>query len=221
MAHSTGRCLRDSGTALRAIFWRSLEVQAYLFWSDDFLKEFRRRRGYDLTPFLPVLRQPGYNDFYFSHPETHPVYDEPGMGDTIRNDYWKTVSELMTENFYLPFDGWAKDHGLLSRVQAHGAPVDVLKVYGDASIPETEELDGGNTINFMKLASSAGYDYGRRLISSESFVFMGNPYVTTPESIKANSDKLFVSGVNEIIYHGFPSSRSARLIPDLFFPSSE
>jgi len=36
-------------------------------------------------------------------------------------------------------------------------------------------------------------------------MFMGNPYITTPESIKANSDKLFVSGVNQIVYHGFPN----------------
>ena len=84
------------------------------------------------------------------------------------------------------------------------APVDIMKLYGDASIPETEQLGGGNTVNFMKLASSAGYDYGRKLASSESFVFRGNPYVTTPESIKANSDKLLISGINQIVYHGFP-----------------
>ena len=193
----------DMGTSLRAIFCDSLEVQEYLFWTDDFLQQFRKRRGYDLTPYLAVLRQPGYNDFYFSHPGGLPLYNVAG-GDAIRADYWKTVSELIYERFYHPFDEWAKEHHVESRVQAHGAPGDLLRIYGDASIPETEELDGGNTVNFMKLASSAGYDYGRRLVSSESFDFRGNPYITTPESIKANSDKLFISGVNEIVYHGFP-----------------
>jgi len=33
------------GNGLRAIFCDSLEVQANLFWSDDFLAEFRRRRS--------------------------------------------------------------------------------------------------------------------------------------------------------------------------------
>lgn len=193
----------DVGSSLRAVFCDSLEVQDYLFWSDDFLQQFKKRRGYDLTPYLAVLRQPGYNDFYFSHPGGLPLFNVAG-GDAIRADYWKTVSELIFEGFYHPFDEWAEQHNLLSRVQAHGAPGDLLKIYGDASIPETEELDGGNTVNFMKLASSAGYDYGRKLVSSESFDFRGNPYVTTPESIKANSDKLFISGINEIIYHGFP-----------------
>jgi hypothetical protein len=193
----------DLGSSLRAIFCDSLEVQQNLAWSDDFLEQFKIRRGYDLTPYLEILRQPGYNDFYFSRPGGMPIYDMAD-GDAIRADYWKTVSDLIFENFYHPFDLWAMQHKMLSRVQAHGAPADLLRTYGDASIPETEELDGGNTINFMKLASSAGYDYGRRIVSSESFVFRGNPYVTTPESIKANSDKLFVSGINEIIYHGFP-----------------
>ncbi len=44
------------GDGLRAIFCDSLEVGAYLFWSDDFLAEFQRRRGYDLVPYLPILR---------------------------------------------------------------------------------------------------------------------------------------------------------------------
>lgn len=194
----------DIGSSLRAMFCDSLELQQYVFWADDFLDQFKKRRGYDLTPYLAILRQTGYNDFYFSRPGGLPLSDVADGGDAIRADYWKTVSDLIFEGFYHPFDEWAKEHKLLSRVQAHGAPADLLKLYGDASIPETEELDGDNTVNFMKLASSAGYDYGRRLVSSESFVFRGNPYITTPESIKANSDKLFISGENEIIYHGFP-----------------
>jgi hypothetical protein len=193
-----------AGSSLRAIFCDSLEIQEYLFWSDDFLDQFRKRRGYDLTPYLPLLRQPGYNDSYRSYPGGLPIFDMQDGGDAIRGDYWKTVSELIFDNFYHPFDEWAKQHKLLSRVQAHGAPGDLLKFYGDASIPETEQLFANGTVNFMKLASSAGYDYGRKVVSSESFIFEGNPYVTTPESIVANSNKLLISGINEIIYHGFP-----------------
>lgn len=190
----------DVGTSLRAIFCDSLEVDEYLWWTDDFLRQFEKRRGYDLTPYLAVLREPGYNNY---SPGGPPMFNVNG-GDAIRADYWKTVSELIFEGFYHPFDEWATQHKLLSRVQAHGAPGDLLKLYGDASIPETEELAGGNTVNFMKLASSAGYDYGRKIVSSESFVFQADPYGTTPEVFKANTDKLLISGINEIIYHGFP-----------------
>lgn len=194
----------DAGSSLRAIFCDSLEIQEYLYWTDDFLSQFRQRRGYDLTPYLPLLRQTGYNDSYFSRPGGLPLFDVQDGGDAIRADYWKTVSELIFERFYHPFDEWARQHKLLSRVQAHGAPGNLMQIYGDASIPETEQLFGKGTVNFMKLASSAGYDYGRQIVSSESFIFEGDPYVTTPESIVANSNKLLISGINEIIYHGFP-----------------
>jgi hypothetical protein len=190
----------DVGTSLRAIFCDSLEVDEYLWWTDDFLEQFKKRRGYDLTPYLAVLREPGYNNY---SPSGLPMFNVTD-GDAIRADYWKTVAELIFEGFYQPFDEWARQHKLLSRVQAHGAPGDLLKLYGDASIPETEELAGGNTVNFMKLASSAGYDYGRKIVSSESFILQSDPYGTTPQVFKANTDKLLISGVNEIIYHGFP-----------------
>ncbi|HEV2486542.1 MAG TPA: glycosyl hydrolase [Terracidiphilus sp.] len=191
------------GNSLRAIFCDSLELEQFLAWSDDFLDQFKKRRGYDLVPYLPILSQRGYNQSNDSFTGGLPLYDFAG-GDAIRADYWKTVSELIFERFYHPLDEWAKEHKLLSRVQAHGAPGDILKIYGDASIPETEELGGNNTVNFMKLAASAGYDYGRPIVSSESFVFHGNPNTSTPESLKANTDKMLISGVNEIIYHGFP-----------------
>jgi hypothetical protein len=190
----------DVGNSLRAIFCDSLEVEEDLWWTDNFLQQFKQHRGYDLTPYLAILPEPGYNN---DSPSGPPMFNVTG-GDAIRADYWKTVSELIFEGFYHPFDEWARRHNLLSRVQAHGAPGDLVKFYGDASVPETEQLAGGNTVNFMKLASSAGYDYGRKIVSSESFVFQGNPYGTTPETFKANSDKLLISGINEIIYHGFP-----------------
>ncbi len=44
------------GNGLRAVFCDSLEVRVNLYWSDDFLVEFRRRRGYDLLPYLPILK---------------------------------------------------------------------------------------------------------------------------------------------------------------------
>src|SRR3569623_598819 len=54
------------------------------------------------------------------------------------------------------------------------------------------------------MASSAAALYGRRLVSSESFVWDGDDYSATPGKIKAAADKLFLAGVNHIFYHGTP-----------------
>lgn len=201
------------GKGLRAIFCDSLEVQAYLYWTDSFLAGFKRLRGYDLTPFLPLLKKPGTAEPYGSF-ESLPLYDAAGgLGDRIRHDYWRTVSDLMVENFFRPFDDWAKKNGLLARVQAHGSPADVLKIYGLSDIPETENLYAGGRYDFLKYAASAAHVYGRNIVSSESFVRAGNPYATTPEIIKTRADELLTAGINQIIYHGFPYEYMDRAEP--------
>ncbi|MGO8717652.1 MAG: glycosyl hydrolase [Acidobacteriaceae bacterium] len=192
------------GHGLRAIFCDSLEVQAYLYWNDDFLQEFRKLRGYDLTPYLPILKVSGFSVPYGANPVHLPLYDIRGIGDRVRQDYWQTVSDLMIDNFYSPFIQWAANNNLLSRVQAHGSPTDLLRVYGASSIPETEDLYDNGRYDFLKMSSSGGDLYGRKIVSSESFVWRGKAYQTTPEKIKRYADELLTAGINEIIYHGYP-----------------
>jgi hypothetical protein len=190
------------GNGLRALFCDSLEVGANLFWSDDFLAEFKRRRGYDLLPYLPILKVQS-----FAEPNgvwvDRPVYEMAGVGDAVRHDYRQTVSDLMAERFYGQFNKWAHEHKLLSRTQAHGSPTDVLRIYGEADIPETEDLFAWGGYDFLKMAGSAAHVYGRNIVGSESFVWSNSLYETTPEKVKVAADELLTAGVNAIVYHGF------------------
>ena len=77
----------------------------------------------------------------------------------------------MIDNFYSPFIQWAADNDLLSRVPAHGSPTDLLRVYGASSIPETEDLYDNGRYDFLKMSSSGADLYGRKIVSSESFVW--------------------------------------------------
>ena len=201
------------GHGLRAIFCDSLEVQAYLYWSDHFMDEFRQRRGYDLTPYLPILKVPGAEVPYNATPANLPLYDIEGIGDRVRRDYWQTVSDVMIENFYTPFNEWATAHNIQARVQAHGSPTDVLRVYGASDIPETEDLLDNGRYDFLKLASSGADLYGRKVVGSESFVWHGKAYQTTPEKIKVYADELLTAGINEVIYHGYPYKYMDRPFP--------
>ena len=190
------------GDGMRAVFCDSLEVGANLFWSDDFLAEFKRRRGYDLLPYLPILKVQSYGEPYGVFVD-RPVYEIAGIGDQVRHDYRQTVSDLMVERFYGQFNQWAHDHKLLSRTQAHGSPTDVLRVYGEADIPETEDLFANGGYDFLKMAGSAAHVYGRAIVGSESFVWSNAVYETTPEKVKVAADELLTAGVNAIVYHGF------------------
>lgn len=182
------------GETLRAVFCDSPSVQADLYWSDGFLDEFRKRRGYDLTPHLPMLKTPGQ----------------------ANRDYWRTVSDLWIENFFAPLADWAKKHRLQSRVQAHGAPADVMRAYGTADIPETEQSYAGGRMEFLKVASSAAHVYGRRIVSAESFVHPNQAYGTTPVTLERDVNRLIAAGVNQIVYHGFPYVYMDRPEPGWF-----
>jgi hypothetical protein len=110
----------------------------------------------------------------------------------------------MAVRFYGEFNSWAHEHKLLSRTQAHNSPADLLRVYGEADIPETEDLYNQGGYDFLKMAASAAHVYGRAIVGSESFVWPTAPYQTTPEKIKLAADELLTAGVNAIVYHGFP-----------------
>ncbi len=190
------------GKTVRAGFCDSLEVEAEAFWTDNFLSEFRKRRGYDLTPSLPFIETPGRGDPYGFY-ESAPWFDGPNA-ERVRKDYLQTVSDLWIDNFFAPLGEWLHKRGLKARVQAHGAPVDLLKAYGLADIPETEQLYADGRVEFLKAASSAAHVYGKGLVSAESFVHFGQAYRSTPESLERDVNRLVSSGVNQIVYHGFP-----------------
>jgi len=206
----------DFGKSLRAIFCDSLEVTAEsMYWTDGFLSEFQKRRGYDLTPYLPLVKRPGESDPGEEYPSL-PSYDDAEIGERVRHDYWLTVSDLMIDNFYQPLIDWGHRNHLKVRIQAHGAPADLLKIYGNADYPETEVLYADGRFDFLKLASSGGHLFGKNTISSESFVWRDHPYEVTPELMKTTADELFAAGITRVGYHGFPYEYMDRPDPGWF-----
>jgi hypothetical protein len=117
------------GNGIRAVFCDSLEVRANLFWSDDFLAEFHRRRGYALWQYLPVLQVRSVAEPFAKFFDT-PFFDVENKGAQGRRDYRVAVAELMKERFYDEFNNWAHAHRLLTRTQAHGAPKTALAIVG-------------------------------------------------------------------------------------------
>ncbi len=195
------------GRGLRGFFNDSLEFRLKRLGASDILEEFRARRGYDLEPLLPAVFVEGADNFYLRDIfgiKAAPEYRLTGLDDRIRHDYQLTLSDLMIERFVETSARWAEARGLVSRGQTYGMDLDVIRGLGANTIPETEQLFGGGSDIGLKLASSAAALYGRPLVSSESFVWMSRPYTTTARKIKAAADKLFLAGINHIVYHGTP-----------------
>lgn len=188
---------------LRAYFNDSYEVddaQGESNWTPRFFEEFRRRRGYDLRDELPA---------FFGK-------DTEEKNARVMADHRETISDLMLEEFTIPWAKWAKQHGAIIRNQAHGSPANIIDLYAASDIPETE---GANIIG-MKLASSAAHVSGKLLTSAETATWLDEHWISTLGDIKRRVDLMFLGGVNHNCYHGTVFSPASERWPGHRFYAS-
>ena len=190
-------------TSLRAYFNDSYEVDdaaGESDWTAGLLDAFQRRRGYDLRVHLPAL---------FGQA------DEETVG-RVRCDFRATISDLLLDEFTIPWHRWAESHGATIRNQAHGAPANLLDLYAASGIPETE----GSDILGFKLASSAAHLTGNPLASCEAATWMNEHFQGTLGEAKEWVDRYFLGGINHICYHGTTFSPSDEVWPGWMFYAS-
>ena len=169
-----------------AIFCDSLEVYNSN-WSSDYLEEFQKRRGYDLKPHLPALVNK-------MGPETK----------ALRRDWGLTLTELLNERFLAPLQAWAKQHRTLLRVQDYGVPAAALSSNAFADLSEGEGAQW-KTLSSTRWASSASHIYSQPVTSSETWTWLHSPsFRATPLDVKAEADRHFLEGINQLIGHGWP-----------------
>ena len=174
-------------------------------WTPRLPIEFEKRRSYSLLPYLPAI--------FLPTGET---------GERVRYDFRLTLSELALENCFTALSDWAHGRGLHTRVEAHGTPADILEAYGVNDFPEAESYGPEDrrrlNIRDRKLASSAGHLFGRNQISCESYTWLRFPlFMPTLENMKSAADAIYLDGINQINYHGFPFSPGGRDLPGWYY----
>jgi len=170
---------------LRAFFNDSYEVddaRGQGNWTPGLFAEFRKRRGYDLKPYIPQLLG----------------RDSSDNGRRVLVDYRQTISDLLLDNFTLPWHQWAKTKGKMVRNQSHGSPANILDLYAVVDIPETEGAD----ILRYKFATSTAHVMGKPLASAETATWLNEHFQSSLGDVKQAVDKYFVGGVNHVVWHG-------------------
>ena len=170
---------------LRCFFNDSYEVddaRGQSNWTAGFFQTFQQHRGYDLREHLPAL---------FGK-------DTKENNARILCDYRETISDLLLEQFTMPWAEWAHSKGAKIRNQAHGSPANILDLYAASDIPETE---GGEILRY-KFGTSAAHVTGKPLASSESVTWLGEHFTSTLSDVKKAVDQYLLGGVNHIFYHG-------------------
>lgn len=167
-----------------AVFSDSLEVYGS-DWTGDLLEQFQKRRGYDLTPYLPAL-----------------AGDIGDKTAAVRCDWGQTLTELVNERYLTPIREWAQRHGTRFRSQSYGVPPTALSSNALVDLPEGER--GNNAIRWV---SSASHLYGKPVTSSETWTWLHSPvFRATPLDMKVEADLHFLNGINQLIGHGWPYS---------------
>lgn len=175
----------DKNNVPYSFFADSLEVYQQ-DWTDDFLEEFQKRRGYDLTPHLPALAM----NIDEKTPE-------------IRYDWGKTLTELFNERFMIPMKDWGKKNNTKFRIQGYGIPSAAISSNEWADISDGEGAQW-KVVRASRWASSANHIYGRNVTSSETWTWLHSPsFRATPLDMKAEADIHFLQGINQLIGHGW------------------
>jgi len=197
---------------IRDLFVDSFELMGELPFTSQFLDEFERRAGYDLTPHLPLVIRKGGESKYgemidFLGRYGGPIYrpSERERGERIREDYEAVRSALFQERFVQRIRDWAHARRLGLRLQAHGGYADYLDVYALADVPESEALFAAGSFDFLKLAASAAHVSGRRWASSESFItirFFGTRL--EDDEMRLLAGRAYSAGINRLVFHGVP-----------------
>jgi hypothetical protein len=178
-------------------------------WCDGMFEEFRKRRGYDLTPWLPHLWE---------------RIDARSRG--VRQDFLRTLSELQLENYFGRMREWAHARGLKTFVQAHGGISDALRAYGATDVPDGETIWPGKekqevNVRNRRLAASAGALYGKPVVSAESYTWLRMPrFLVSLDQMKAAGDAIYLDGINQIKNHGYSSSSRTMEAPGQVFYAS-
>ncbi len=192
---------------IRCFFHDSFEYEGNF--TTNFTEEFRKRRGYDMREVLHVLAG--------DYPDEETIA-------RVRSDYRETVSDLVLGSFMQPMKEWANSHQSLFRNQAHGSPGNMLDIYAASDIPETEifgRVQPGTTAVFVnKFASSAANVTGQRLVSSESFTWLDEHWTVTTADMMRGTNRLFLSGVNHMFFHGTTYSPEDAEWPGWLFYAS-
>ncbi len=172
-------------------------------WTPALLAEFKARRGYDATPYLPVLA-----DY---------IVGSAGSSDRFLWDFRRTIADLLAENHYRTIGEFARRHGLGYWGEAMGTGLPTMgdglqdKRYTTVPMGEFWQVDPAKPndpkhVADLREAASAAHVYGQNIVAAESFTSfplpgMPPPYATTPRLLKPLADRVMALGVNRFSLH--------------------
>lgn len=170
-------------------------------WTPHMMQEFQKRRGYSMTPWLPVLA--GY------------VVKSAAASDAFLWDFRKTLSELVADYHYDGLTSILKQYGMKRYSESHedrrALIADGMDVKRSAAVPMSAmwmpKYPGDDQTVYVadiRESASVAHIYGQNLAAAESFTaggFGGKAFSYAPENLKPTADLELASGLNRFVIH--------------------
>lgn len=162
-------------------------------WTLKMAQEFRARRGYDLTPWLPVM--------------AGRVVENNEAAEKFRADFKQTIRDLYRDMYYPTLQKEIHASGLELCSEPYGGPWDISQVVPRLDRVMTEFwTNDGKYSPFEVEPVLAGVKAAHRTIV-DAEAFTGAPAVSewteTPSWLKAIGDAAFTHGINRMVLHHF------------------
>lgn len=176
-------------------------------WTKTLPEEFKARKGYDILPFLPLLRK------------------KNEQSNLFRFDYYDVISDMYTQATFQQIYDWCEARGIKTTGHFLGEETiatqsyfggDMLRGYQYLHLPAIDHLGNGIGSLDGKFAASACYAYGKTRIGCEAFGASG--WDMNFEDMVRVSNWLFQQGINLLWMHGFYYSIEGERFND--FPPS-
>lgn len=161
-------------------------------WSKTFAAEFKKRRGYDLMPYLLVM--------------TGTPVTDAATSEKILHDVRETLAELVNDVFYVTLRKLAdqKSLGFTAENVAPTMVSDGLLHFKTVDFPTGEfwlKSPTHDKPNDMFDAISAAHIYGKNIVQAEAFTNLRMEWNEHPGNIKVVGDRNFAMGMNKPIVH--------------------
>lgn len=197
-----------AGTTLKYLQTDSFEAGG-MNWTEGFEQEFLKRRGYDPTPYLPVM--------------AGKIIESRQASNNFLSDLRKTLGDLIAEKHYGTFARRARAYGIGIQPESagpHAGPFDGLKNYGYSEIMMSEFWSPSphrpRPVDrfFVKQAASAAKIFNKTLVGAESFTTIGPHWNDVIWSdMKPSVDHEFAAGLNLVYLHTFTASPKKMGLP--------
>jgi len=168
-------------------------------WTDTMIEQFKKLRGYDPIPWLPVL--------------TGQVVESADASDKFLWDFRKTIADLIANEHYGQLEQtlheWNMGHYGESHESGRAFVADGMEVKKFNEVPMSAmwtQTPGVNKEQFGynaddRESASVAHIYGQNLAAAESMTAAAAPWAWSPATLKPTADQEFLNGINRFVIH--------------------